>query len=204
MNRSIKAEKIEKQGTKHKSEQERRVQILQASMNCFASNGYHNTTMKQLVEESQLSKGAIYHYFNSKEAILVGIIESWDTEISQELGRLAQQTDYLNALKTFCIDNLNFFMQYKQLSYAFYELKDNPYIAGVIKKSMHTAIQQTQSLLINTGYDENKKGLTAEQAALAIVSLFEGLYCMFTYDESLDRQKEFEKLWPVVEKILAE
>lgn len=203
MNRTIKAAKSDRQGTKHKSEKERRVQILQAAMTCFATKGYHSTTMKELVEKSQLSKGAIYHYFDSKESILVGLIEHWDIEIGQELETIAQQHDSINGLKAFCLSNLEFFMEYKRLSYAFYELKDNPYIANLIKKSMYTSIHQTKTLLTNTGYSEERANLTTEQAALAVLSLFEGLYNMFIIDESLDRQTEFEKLWPVVEKIIS-
>lgn len=48
---------------------ERRQQIQQAAMRCFARKGYHNTTMDDIVQESGLSKGAIYWYYKSKREL---------------------------------------------------------------------------------------------------------------------------------------
>lgn len=53
----------------------RRNEILDAAWACFARNGYHETTMQDICRESQLSPGAIYRYFTSKEAILAAISE---------------------------------------------------------------------------------------------------------------------------------
>ncbi len=60
----------------------RHQQILDAAWACFARKGYHQTTMQDICEESELSPGAIYRYFASKEAILEGI-----NDRSQEMGR---------------------------------------------------------------------------------------------------------------------
>ncbi len=60
----------------------RRQQILDAAWTCFARRGYHQTTMQDICKESELSPGAIYRYFPSKEAILEGI-----NDRSQEMGR---------------------------------------------------------------------------------------------------------------------
>jgi AcrR family transcriptional regulator len=49
----------------------RRQQILDAAWACFARKGYHQTTMQDICRESELSPGAIYRYFASKEAILL-------------------------------------------------------------------------------------------------------------------------------------
>lgn len=60
----------------------RRQQILDAAWSCFARKGYHQTTMQDICQESELSPGAVYRYFESKEAILKGI-----NDRSQEMGR---------------------------------------------------------------------------------------------------------------------
>lgn len=53
----------------------RRQQIVDAAWACFARKGYHQTTMQDICQESDLSPGAIYRYFVSKEAILKAV---WD------------------------------------------------------------------------------------------------------------------------------
>ncbi len=61
----------------------RRQQILDATWACFARTGYHQTTMQDICQESELSPGAIYRYFPSKEAILKAI-----NDRSQRMGRV--------------------------------------------------------------------------------------------------------------------
>lgn len=48
----------------------RRQQIIEAAYRCFARKGFHQTTMREIYAEAGLSPGAIYHYFESKEAII--------------------------------------------------------------------------------------------------------------------------------------
>jgi len=60
----------------------RRQQIVDAAWACFARKGYHQTTMQDICQESDLSPGAIYRYFVSKEAILKAIYDRY-----QQVGR---------------------------------------------------------------------------------------------------------------------
>lgn len=49
--------------------------ILDTSMELFLKKGYDNTTIQDIVDElGDLSKGAIYHHFKSKEEILEAVI----------------------------------------------------------------------------------------------------------------------------------
>jgi AcrR family transcriptional regulator len=60
----------------------RRGQIVDAAWECFARKGYHQSTMQDICQESGLSPGAIYRYFESKESILKAI-----NDRSQEMSR---------------------------------------------------------------------------------------------------------------------
>ena len=48
----------------------RRQQILDAAVACFARRGFHESTMLDICKEAELSPGAIYRYFASKDAII--------------------------------------------------------------------------------------------------------------------------------------
>jgi AcrR family transcriptional regulator len=69
-------------------EQQRRSQILDAAMACFARQGYHATSMDDVVRESGLSVGAIYTYFASKEDLFLALSDA----------RAEQTLAYLNEL----------------------------------------------------------------------------------------------------------
>jgi AcrR family transcriptional regulator len=51
----------------------RRQQILDAARRCFARNGFHATSMQDVLTEANLSAGAVYRYFRGKEEIISAI-----------------------------------------------------------------------------------------------------------------------------------
>lgn len=51
--------------------------ILSTSFKLFVNNGYHNTSMQQLVETSKMSKGAFYHYFKGKNDLYRQVINQY-------------------------------------------------------------------------------------------------------------------------------
>lgn len=54
----------------------RRQQILDAAYTCFSRNGFHNTSMQDVIAEAGLSVGAVYRYFKSKNELITAIAES--------------------------------------------------------------------------------------------------------------------------------
>jgi AcrR family transcriptional regulator len=53
----------------------RRKQIMDAALELFAQEGYAHCSIAQLARHTGISKGLMYNYFESKEALLVAIIE---------------------------------------------------------------------------------------------------------------------------------
>ena len=53
----------------------RRAQIVAAARTCVIEEGFHKTTMADVIRESGLSAGAVYGYFKSKEEIVGAIAE---------------------------------------------------------------------------------------------------------------------------------
>jgi AcrR family transcriptional regulator len=49
--------------------------IQERAMSVFAASGYHGTTMEQVAEAAEVSKGTLYNYFRSKEELFASLIE---------------------------------------------------------------------------------------------------------------------------------
>ncbi len=52
-------------------------QILEVGFQLFLDKGYKNTSMSDLMQATQLSKGAFYHYFASKEVLYQEVIDRY-------------------------------------------------------------------------------------------------------------------------------
>lgn len=55
--------------------QEKKRQILEAALHCFARKGFHATSIQEIVDELGMAKGSIYFYFKSKDDLLISVFE---------------------------------------------------------------------------------------------------------------------------------
>src|SRR5687767_13835723 len=55
--------------------EDRREQLLEAALRVFARKGFARSTNKDIATEAGITPGLIYHYFESKEALLQAVIE---------------------------------------------------------------------------------------------------------------------------------
>lgn len=56
---------------------------MDAARACFARNGFHATSMQDVISEAGLSVGAVYRYFKSKEDLVTAIAEEVITPIAK-------------------------------------------------------------------------------------------------------------------------
>jgi AcrR family transcriptional regulator len=85
-------------------EQQRRDQILAAAMACFARQGYHATSMDDVVRQSGLSVGALYTYFPSKEDLFLALAESRSEQTLRYLNELFRRPGPLEQKSQQAID----------------------------------------------------------------------------------------------------
>ena len=63
--------------------------IISAAWELFYEQGYEDTTVEEIIERSQTSKGSFYHYFDGKDALLSSLSYLFD----EEYARLQQALD---------------------------------------------------------------------------------------------------------------
>jgi AcrR family transcriptional regulator len=70
----------------------RRRQILDGAALCFARNGFHATSMQDVLKEVDLSAGAVYRYFSGKDELIAAIVNEVLGEIQDAFDRAARES----------------------------------------------------------------------------------------------------------------
>ena len=71
----------------------RRDAILDAAQRLILSNGYERLTVQDILEELQISKGAFYHYFDSKPAVVDALTERLVDDSERVLAQIAGEPE---------------------------------------------------------------------------------------------------------------
>ncbi|KII16052.1 TetR/AcrR family transcriptional regulator [Phaeobacter sp. S60] len=64
-----------------KDHDEKRAQILKSAAKVFAEQGFDRASMTQLARECGISKANIYHYYDSKDAVLFGVLDTYLSDL---------------------------------------------------------------------------------------------------------------------------
>ena len=62
---------------------ETREMILVSALNLFSEAGYDATSVAQICERDQVSKGAFYHYFPSKQDLFLSLMTGWLSQMKK-------------------------------------------------------------------------------------------------------------------------
>lgn len=181
---------------------ERRQQILDAAMACFARKGFHQTTMEDIGNEAGVSPGAAYRYFDSKEAIVEASItsgvERWGSFLAEmQSGNFLQGLDTLTlawfsrleqpGIDTYYKARLKIETEYAQDS-ALVERYHQMYEVGL--DLFEEAVRHGQEL------GQLNPDLDSRALARILDALFNGLVLQWLVDPNLD-------IWKYRETMLA-
>lgn len=62
-----------------------RQNIIDAAARCFAESGYDATGVAAICEAADVSKGAFYHHFDSKQTLFLALMQEWLEGLDQQL-----------------------------------------------------------------------------------------------------------------------
>ena len=72
--------------------------IISAAWKLFYEQGYEETTVEDIVFESETSKGSFYHYFDGKDALLGTLANVFDEKYEQLIGEMDPSLDAVEKL----------------------------------------------------------------------------------------------------------
>jgi AcrR family transcriptional regulator len=173
---------------------ERRAQIIQASLACFTRKGYNNTTMDDIVTESGLSKGTLYWYFKSKDDLFAEALLSVVMDVGQETMAALEQwstaSDKLRAIAQATVEFAEKVEGYFTLLLEFWA--SSPHREEAAQSWIGPLIQYKDIVVevVEEGVRNGEfKPVDAERLVWAIMAAYDGMaaYIMFIPDMDLEQ-----------------
>jgi len=166
---------------------QRRYQILDAAFDVIVEKGYSGSSMANIVEKSNLSKGAIYWYYKSKKEVYLSLVNHWVHHYSRTLNHIVEvgqpASDQLQDLFNF------FIVQYEPDPTVFKALADFWSLAGsddYFKEKFDTVYSEFLNLIekiIKKGIQDNEfKEIDTKIAALSIMVNIESAIWFTLFD----------------------
>jgi AcrR family transcriptional regulator len=181
----------------------RRDQILSAAMKCFVENGFHGSSMAELAKRAGMSVGHIYHYYESKDAIIEAIV---DRDIEEAPGMLdafsgaddlmAAMMDRLDETVERHLDRDRAALRLEMLA----EAARNPRIA----EKLHSADATARNRLIQalSGRLTNLSPGEVADRVEATAAIFQGLIVRAVHNPDLDRDAFVRTMRLVLRELL--
>jgi TetR/AcrR family transcriptional regulator, repressor for uid operon len=191
---------------------DRRSQILEAALVCFAKRGFHQTSMHDISGQAGISVGLIYRYFENKEAVISAMADRHKKEISEMLERARQAPSLLESLEILftahcCEDAPQVVSAFVVDLYA--EASRNPHVADLVRDVLETAMNGVRDLIARAPEAQNAAhGLTPNELAELIFAVARGMLMLdvlrpheMTPAERRTRQLEVtRRLWRLLFK----
>jgi TetR/AcrR family transcriptional regulator, repressor for uid operon len=194
------------------SSSDRRTQILDAALVCFAKRGFHQASMHDIAAEAGISVGLIYRYFENKEAVISAMADRHKKEISEVLQRARQAPTLLESLEILftahcCEDAPQVVSAFVVDLYA--EASRNRHVADLVRDVLQTAMDGVTDLIARSPEAQTAAhGLSPTELAELIYAVARGMLMLdvlrpqqMTAAERRERQLEVtRRLWRLLFK----
>jgi AcrR family transcriptional regulator len=185
--------------TKDDKKEARRNQILEAATKVFARMGFNRARMDDIVEESGLSKGALYWYFKSKDDIITAILDRLVGREATELRSMLDDprpvreklTDFLQS----AIADITRMRPLMPILIEFWGLQLRRKTIRQVIGKYYQQYFETLTPVIQQGIDRGEfRPMDAKQGAVAIGAIMEGTILLWaTTPEFVDLEGDIQE-----------
>lgn len=128
--------------------EQRRQELLDFATERFASNGYHPTSVAELVDGLGVGKGVFYWYFESKEDLLASILRSGELDLRQaQTKAIADATDPLARLELAIRASMQWWSEHRDLYVLIEFARTEASLAVNIRKGEKVALDDTHRMV---------------------------------------------------------
>ena len=175
---------------KKEIEETRRRQILDAAEKVFTTRGIDKARMDDIVQESGLSKGALYWYFKSKDAIIRALLDRvFINEMRGAEELIHTQGSSSERLRTFVANAVQEYKRFENMLPLAYEFVALAARSKVIREAIVGYFKRYTAILaeiIQQGIESGEfQPCDPERTAISVIAMYEGMAMLWFIERDL-------------------
>ncbi len=148
-------------------------EIFDASLELFAENGYHRTSISMIAKKAGIAKGLIYNYFKSKEDLLTLLVIDGFGDFKELMISKYKKIDSKEKFRQLIDDSFNLVMQNKHHWRLYYSLLLKTEIMNLISNKLYEMFMPFMKSI--TEYFIIKGSRNPKTEAILLFSAMDGL-----------------------------
>ncbi len=190
---------LRRRGTRHAPAETRRAQILTAALGCFAQSGYERATIDQVARDAGLSKGSVYRFFDSKDALLFALFDEFERLVLVELDgddgdEILPKLERTGAMVADLLGGQRDLMQTWIEFFGHRGSRER-------MSGLYTRMRQRIARMVRAGVRSGELArVTPADAAATVVGAFEGLLLQAMVDPDFDAGRHYPGMWRLLER----
>ena len=175
---------------------DRKHQILEAALRIFIIKGYSKTTMDDIVNASNLSKGALYHYYKSKKDLFLSLIDHWEIYTFKDFYKKTSNNKTASDTLRFFGQNVLKTLENKKYAYIaeveFWALSNQDKEIRERSQLLYDKLLNLFEKVVEKGIKNKEfKNLNIRKTAMVILAVFQGINWFVIFNEKLISPKEY-------------
>lgn len=189
--------------------------IIAAAFQLFLKKGYQSVSLKDIIAESQLSKGAIYHHFESKYAIYLAAVEEYYFNLLKYAAHVSEDLPFRQRIRLCYEQAVHLFDTIEQIgetgvsfpirTYFIFQLESerDETIRVRVQTAMETYRQEVIEIVQAAIHEGGiKVALTAETIGLQIMTMIEGIAMHYSALEKGSKAFLLQKYETIIDSYL--
>jgi len=179
----------------------RKKQIIDSAIASIAAYGYVKTTLNQIANEANISKGVITYYFKSKDSLLLAVLNKILKSIKEYIeDRVRNAETPIEKLKEYIFASFDHMIENRRYYEAQVELWSNlEYKKKVNEKLCIECINTVSRLIKEATRDIDSGKIDHETIASLIQATIDGTMIQWVFNEqSVNLENSRDSLWNII------
>ena len=166
---------------------ERKLQIVSATIKCISRCGYHNFSMQDVAKTAGVSKGIIHYYFLNKDDLMTAVLEQVSDNIQQvlrtNLERSSGPAEKLETFLSVCLSVVKDIREYYQVHMDFWTQINQKNDVKLLVAEHYRSFRSTCIAILDQGVKEGvfQKICTLSYASY-ILAIIDGISLQWLFD----------------------